>query len=134
MASRLRLSEKYHYDDFTESAYRKCLQLASARYRFIAYPAYKDQGRVCMWRHDIDTSPQRALALARIEAEEKVTSTFFFLFHSDRYNAFDYEIKEIMLALVNMGHSIGLHFDPMYYGNNIKNINDLEKYLIQEKD
>jgi hypothetical protein len=134
MTARIRLREKYHFDDFTESAYRECLQLAAARYRFIPYAAYKDQGQVCLWRHDIDTSPQRALALGKIEAQENVNSTFFFLFHSDRYNAFDYEIKEIMLTLIDMGHHIGLHFDPIYYENNIKNSNDFEKYLIQEKD
>lgn len=134
MASRVQLGKKYHYDDFTEAAYRDCLRLAAARFRFIPYAAYKDQGRVCLWRHDIDTSPQRALALGKIEAQENVVSTYFFLFHSDRYNAFDYEIREIMFALLGLGHHIGLHFDPMYYGKELRGERDLEKYLIREKD
>jgi hypothetical protein len=134
MANRIQLKEKYHFEDFTETAYRECLRLANARFRFISYSEYRDKGHVCLWRHDIDTSPQRALALAKIEAQENVFSTYFFLFHSDRYNAFDYQIRDIMFALIDLGHQVGLHFDPMYYGDSINSFTDLERNLIKEKE
>lgn len=134
MGNRIRLREKYHFDDFTESAYRECLRLAKSRYRFIPFTAYKDEGAVCLWRHDIDTSPHRALALAKIESQEGVASTFFILFHSDRYNALDHEVRDIIRELASLGHEIGLHFDPMYYSEKIKAGSNLEANLLMEKD
>jgi len=134
MAKRIPLREKYLFDDFTEESYRQCLKMAKSRYRFITFSEFKADGRVCLWRHDIDTSPQRALKLGKIESQESVTSTYFFLFHSDRYNAFDYQVRDIMLELASLGHEIGLHFDPKFYGDEIQNETDLESNLLREKD
>ena len=126
--------EKYHFDDFTESAYRECLKLAKYRYTFINFHQLQKPGRVCLWRHDVDTSPQRGLALARIEKEEGIQSTFFFLLHSDRYNTLDYQVREVIRNIQALGHEIGLHFDPMYYGGDISNRENMEKWMTYERD
>lgn len=126
--------EKYHFDDFTESAYRDCLKLAKSRYTFINFHQLQKPGRVCLWRHDVDTSPQRGLALARIEKEEGIQSTFFFLLHSDRYNTLDYQVREVIRNIQALGHEIGLHFDPVYYGGDISNRENMEKWMTYERD
>jgi hypothetical protein len=131
---KMSLREKYHFDDFTEEAYRACLKLASSSYRFIDFHEPRDGIRVCLWRHDIDTSPQRGLSLARIENEEGVKSTYFFLLHCDRYNLLDYQVREVMLEIRALGHEIGLHFDPVYYGSQIADIDILDKKLTYERD
>ena len=63
--------EKYNFSDFTENAYQKHLELAKKNYRFIFYDQISDKDRLCLWRHDIDYSPQRGLALAKIESNLK---------------------------------------------------------------
>jgi len=126
--------QKYHFDDFTESAYRECLKIAKNQYEFVDFLNFKKEARICLWRHDIDTSPHRGLSLARIEFQEDVKSTYFFHFHSDRYNAFDKEIRTIMSEILHLGHDIGLHFDPKYYSDEILSNSDIEKYLQYEKD
>ena len=131
---RISSRDKYHFEDFTENAYRECLRLAKSGYQFIDYHHLDTPGRVCLWRHDIDTSPQRGLALGRIEHEEAVKSTYFFLLHSDRYNCLDYQTRGIIHDLQSMGHEIGLHFDPMYYGAEISGRKSMEKKMIAERD
>ena len=126
--------EKYHFDDFTERAYRDCLRLAKGSYRFIDYHHLNTPGRVCLWRHDIDTSPQRALALGKIEMEEGIASTYFILLHCDRYNALDYQTREVIHALQDLGHEVGLHFDPVYYGAEISDRITMEKRMGDERD
>lgn len=64
------MSEEYreHERDFTEEHYRELLRLARGRYRFAAFTDDATGERSILWRHDVDISPQRAQALARIEA------------------------------------------------------------------
>ena len=102
--------------DFTEAEYRSLLQLAKRNYRFIAFPEWRsaEPGSV-LWRHDIDFSVHRALALARIEAEEGVRSTFFVNLHGAFYNALETEVAKRLDELVTLGHDLGLHFDPTFY-------------------
>ena len=103
-------------DDFTEAAYRDLIRLAKARYRFIAFPEYADApSSSVLWRHDIDFSVHRALALARIEAEEDARSTFFLNLHSRFYNALEPEVAERVREIVALGHELGVHFDPTFY-------------------
>ena len=109
------------YEDFTESAYRDLIRLAKRRYRFLAFPEYRSApaGSV-LWRHDIDFSVHRALALARIEAEDGVRSTFFVNLHSRFYNALEPEIADLVREIVALGHDLGLHFDPSFYAGGRK--------------
>ena len=123
----------YHFDDFTEAHYRHCLQLARQNYRFVRFPDYRAEGRVCLWRHDIDTSPHRGLRLAQIEAEEGVVSTFFVLLHSDRYHPLEKDVYDRLKAILALGHDLGLHFDPQFYGERIQSAADLEHFLALER-
>lgn len=111
------MSDDYreHEKDFTEAHYRELLRLAKAQYRFIGFAEPSHEEKTILWRHDVDVSPHRARAVARIEAEEGVTSTFFVLLHSTSYNALETEVVRIFEEIAEQGHRIGLHFDPSHY-------------------
>lgn len=95
---------------FTEAAYIDLLERAVARYRFVDYSAEAGEN-VCIWRHDIDYSPHRAVALARIEEARKLRCIYHVLLDSSHYNIFEPEIVRILREISNLGHEIGLHFD-----------------------
>lgn len=105
----------YYFEDFTESEYRKLLQLAKASWEIIPFLDYKKEGRICLWRHDVDFSMHRALRLAEIEAEEGVRASYFVLLHSNFYNLLEDEIAKRLIKILDMGHTLGLHFDPQFY-------------------
>jgi hypothetical protein len=107
----------YHYDDFTEDAYRRLIRLAKAHWEFIAFADFQKPGRVCLWRHDIDLSVHRAFRLAQIEAEEGVHSTYFVLLHGIFYNFFEKEIARLLRGIRDLGHELALHFEPDFYGD-----------------
>lgn len=100
------------YDDFTESAYRALVRLARDRYAFVSFRDAASAETGVLWRHDIDVSVHRALALARIEAEGGARATYFVHLHSVFYNAFEDEVADRLRAIASLGHELGLHFDP----------------------
>jgi hypothetical protein len=97
--------------DFTIARYREILSIAKKRYRFITFCEANLDGNVALWRHDVDFSPQRALAVALLEAEAEVVATYFFQISSRFYNVFEPEISSIVREIVALGHEVGLHFD-----------------------
>jgi hypothetical protein len=128
------IKTKYRFDDFTESAYKVCLSVAQKKYEFIRFVDYQSSGKLCLWRHDVDLSPQRGLALAKIEADSSINSTFFVHFHSDYYNLLEGEVVQLVKAIHTLGHDIGLHFDLAFYQGSIQSSADLEPLLIFEKN
>lgn len=105
----------YNFDDFTEQNYRELIQIAKEKYEFIPFRDYKKRGQNLLMRHDVDFSVHRAYALAKIEAEEGVHSTYFLWPHCKYYNLFEDEIVSIVEEIIKMGHDIGLHFDYDFY-------------------
>lgn len=123
------------FNEFTESRYRELIRLARENYRFVSYDCYKQPGKQVIWRHDIDLSVHRAVALARIEAEEGVKSTFFIHFHSLFYNLLEADVTKLVFEIIDMGHDIGLHFDPGYYEAQPSGLSvPVEERLSQERD
>jgi hypothetical protein len=100
------------YDDFTEAAYRELLKTARGRHAFRPFAGALTMADGVLWRHDIDMSPQRALALARIEREEGVVAAYFVYLHSTFYNALEADVVAVLREIAGLGHEIGLHFDP----------------------
>ena len=97
-------------EDFTEAEYRELVRLAAGRYRFARF--HEQHEPPCsLWRHDLDFSVQRALALARIEAEEGARATYFLDLNSGFYNALERANVDAMHAILELGHELGLHFD-----------------------
>jgi len=103
---------------FTEKNYRDILIETNKNYKFVNYTDDLSEKNIVLWRHDVDFTPHRALILANIEKELGTRSTFFIQITSNFYNIFENEIKDIFSEIINLGHSIGLHFDPSFYDIN----------------
>ena len=118
---------------FTESQYRELLRLARSHWTFTDYRNCLSQERAILWRHDIDMSPMRALRLARIEREAGIASTYFILPHSPFYNLLEPEAAEAVLAIRDLGHTLGLHFDPAFYRKRVRSQEELIPYMEAER-
>jgi hypothetical protein len=107
--------------------------LATARraYSFEPFGTTSEVPHV-LWRHDVDFSPHRALRLAQIEAEEGVRATYFPYLHSELYNLLEADVFARIRSIVELGHWLGLHFDPGFYG--IQREKELHKKLELERD
>ena len=67
----------------------------------------------CVLRHDIEFSIDRALTMARIEADEVgVKSTYTVQLRNNTYNALSQKNIEAIQEIKKLGHSIGLHQNP----------------------
>jgi hypothetical protein len=98
--------------EFTLEAYGALLDQALARYRIVTYAdAGEGDGRA-LWRHDIDFSPHRAVAMAEQEAARGVRATYFVQITSPFYNALETNIAVRLRRIAQLGHSIGIHFEP----------------------
>jgi hypothetical protein len=102
------------FDDFTEAAYETLLEIAHARFSFESFGTTGDHVHA-LWRHDVDVSVHRALALARVEARMGVRSTWFLSVHSAFYNLFERDVAARARAILELGHWLGLHFDVSAY-------------------
>ena len=73
------------------------------------------EGRWFLIRHDVDVSPWAAEQLAEIEAQEGVTTTYYYRFHANWYNLLDAGIVRSVKRVAEMGHEVGLHYEPGHF-------------------
>ncbi|MCL2146390.1 MAG: hypothetical protein FWH52_01160 [Synergistaceae bacterium] len=127
--------EQNRYDDFTESNYESILCEAKNYYRFISFKdALEYDFPVILWRHDVDFSVHRAFALAKIEKDLEILSTYFIHLHSSFYNALENSVVNKIREIIALGHSIGLHFDPTAFSGRVENWTEiiaLEKAILE---
>ena len=102
------------FAEFTERGYAEILRLAKERYRFERFGTASGEDHV-LWRHDLDYSMQRALRLARIEADLGVRATYFFFLRSPYYSLMEAAAAMVAREILALGHHAGLHFDPTFY-------------------
>jgi len=73
--------------------------------------------KICVLRHDVDFSLDKAEEMAAIEKDNGISSVYFFMLTGNYYNSFSKRGCEIINNIRQFGHSIGLHFDEtVYYG------------------
>ncbi|MCH8024907.1 MAG: hypothetical protein IIB43_09390 [Candidatus Marinimicrobia bacterium] len=99
---------------FSHDHYRHCLEKAlGLGYRFATMGEYVDgvaaEGKIILMRHDEDFSPEAAKALADMEADLGVRSTYFFRYHARQYNLLSLANMALLQQLRGQGHEIGLH-------------------------
>ena len=97
--------------DFTRGKYvQLLLQLKESGYEFITYADYCSGNlpqRFVILRHDVDSKPENSLEFAKEEKLLKVKASYYFRTVSESWN------KEIILAIHEMGHEIGYHYESM---------------------
>ncbi len=100
--------------------YREILRLIFRRFRCADYDDAHEASGMAILRHDVDISPQRALALAKLESDESIRAVYFFQLSSRFYSVFEKDIRKIIREIRAMGHRIGLHFDPDLYADSLE--------------
>ena len=123
-----------HEADFTEAAYRDLVKDARSRFAFRRFADALSVADGVLWRHDIDMSPQRALALARIEHEEGVAATYFVHLHSNFYNALEADVRSTLTEIAGLNHEVGLHFDPQFARVAPADTEELSRVVALERD
>ncbi len=103
---------------FTFDGYAELIELIRQEgYSIANYNNWKQYDKCVILRHDVDIDLQKALELAMFEYRIGVQSTYFVLTTSNLYNFNSYRNRKFMKEMLNMGHTVGLHFDEMAYTN-----------------
>ncbi|MEI6837230.1 MAG: hypothetical protein WCK56_05460 [Alcaligenaceae bacterium] len=118
--------------DFTVNSYQQLIVLVMKSYQVVDYRSIPWGQRFALWRHDCDYSLNRALALARIEAELGLKATYFINPHCQFYNLLERGQCTVINEIIKLGHDIGLHFDATFYNTQLEE--DLHKQVIGEAD
>ncbi len=89
--------------------YRELLEAAKAGgYRFAHFGDGPEPGDLFL-RHDVDLSLPAAVAMAEVEAEHGVTTTYLLMTESVFYNLASAEGVAAASRLRELGHAVGLH-------------------------
>jgi hypothetical protein len=105
-----------HIQDFTEKSYKELLRLLHANYSSITFTEPPNENsNFVFWRHDVDISLNRAFQLAKIEQESGIRSTYLVDPHSLFYNVAEKSQSLLLRRILDMGHSLGLHFDANFW-------------------
>ena len=98
--------------DFTLKKYAQLLDaFIEADYVFLTFESYcliKNElvgKKVVIVRHDVDLKAENSLQVAKIEAEKKVSSTYYFRIVSQSNK------PAIIKEIVSLGHEIGYHYE-----------------------
>ena len=98
------------WEDFTEDSYRQVLRSARRRYAFEPFGGEQPDRPHVLWRHDVDFSVHRAVALARIEADEGARATYLLMLTGPFYNLLEPDVLSRIRDIAGLGHWLGLHF------------------------
>jgi hypothetical protein len=120
--------------NFSVTHYKSILDTAlTSGYRFGKYDELEnEQDFICVLRHDVDYTPERAAIFGQIEKDLGIKAYYFFLINSEIYNLRDHRVYKVINELKEMGHYIGLHYD-LSWNSEIK-WEDVPKQCIQEKN
>jgi hypothetical protein len=73
------------------------------------------QQRHLILRHDCDNSVEQAMRIARIDAEEGCTSTFFLRVHARGYNIMSLPSLQAVREMRELGHGVELHVEGGFH-------------------
>jgi hypothetical protein len=119
---------------FTETEYRRLLDIAREKYQFCGFQDSLDHPSV-VWRHDVDHSVHRALAVAKLEAERNLRCVYHVLPTSRYYNVLEPEISAMLREIAAIGHEIGLHFDMDAFGEAAEaSTHEIDRRVAFERD
>ncbi len=101
---------------FTYDHYIDTMKKAKEKHRFYTFGDFpkKPSERFILLRHDVDAQLMKALKMARINHDLGLPATFFIRIHGP-YNPFRRLQYEAILRIAELGHEIGLHYEPVFY-------------------
>jgi hypothetical protein len=121
--------------DFTLSIYRDLLEVVcSSGYKTTNIRDYLLNGlngKCIILRHDVDREVERNLAMARLENEYGISSTYYFRHVTDVF------VPDAIKEVADLGHEVGFHYEVMDKAKGDKEkalkifdteLNDLRKY------
>ena len=106
--------------DFTFAKYKElCETIVESEYTTLTFSQYFSLKNIpekfVILRHDIDRRPERALKMAKVEKDLRITSTYYFRMKEEVFK------PEMIKEIANMGHEIGYHYEVLDKANgNIK--------------
>jgi len=89
-----------------------------------------DGEKAFLIRHDVDFDIKLAHNMAAIENELGIVSTYFILTTCHSYNVLSEQNRTLLREINDMGHEIGLHFDPTLYPENLSAFVDKEAEVL----
>ena len=105
-------------DEFTVQRYRAILERAtSLEYQIVPFRecnAVIDELTLLL-RHDLDHSLGPAIIMAELEADLKISSTYFVQIACEFYNLLAPHGRSTIRRLADLGHEIGLHYEAERY-------------------
>jgi len=102
--------------NFTYDAYRGMVSLLrDMGYPIVGYREGLSMERCAVLRHDVDTTLDKAVQMAEVEAGIGVQSTYFILLTTELYNVASKSGRKAVERILDCGHDIGLHFDETLY-------------------
>ena len=121
---------------FNYSEFKNIINLINVNLPIVDFSELNEKTKsFCVIRHDIEFSVDRALRMARIEADELgVVSTYTVQLRNNTYNALSEKNIKAVQEIRKLGHKIGLHQNPPSLGANqiteniLKDIEVLEHY------
>lgn len=120
--------------EFNLHGYEKLIEVAlENNFSFQDFHSYSSNqdDRVLLLRHDIDADLNAAYQMALLEHKMGVRATYFLMLRSPVYNLFSRQNSHFVEKIINLGHTIGLHYDEGYYPEG-KKFNDLRELIHNE--
>jgi len=97
--------------DFTLKSYAELLStITSEGFPVLGVAAWLRLGnpiKGAVIRHDVDRRPQNALAMAKLEHERGISTTYYFRVVGSAY------CKKTILGIADLGHEIGYHYEDL---------------------
>src|SRR5688572_2723486 len=97
----------------TLDGYRQLIGgLQNVGYSIVKYEQADPKRRHLILRHDVDMCLARSVRMAEVEAEMGIQSYYFILVNTELYNINSRAGRFALRRLEELGHEVGLHFDP----------------------
>ena len=111
--------------DFTLDGYRALLDsFDECGYRARGFAETEADRPHLILRHDLDMSIQAARPIAEIEAARGLRTHYFVMIRTEMYNPWSGRGRAGLLALADLGHRIGLHFDAALYPDDFASLDE----------
>ena len=101
-------------NSFSHDEYKLILKMIKSKLPILDYSEIDvSTESFCVIRHDIEFSIERAYALALIEHDLGISSSFFIQLNNNNYNPLSNENVSILKEISSMGHNLGLHYQAL---------------------